>query len=217
MTKRLNPGRLRSLVSGPGVDTRYHIVEAVVDAVRVDPNEGVFCDVSFLPMEEPETALLGVPYAGANFGFYFPVEEDDIVLVAIPNGDAGAGPVIIARMWSAADPPFSEMQGSADSQNPGQFLPSSDVVLRARAGKNTKVIVSEGANVSIEAEGTGSINITVSTGNVNLKVGSGVVNLGDDTHGVLDGVVHGSGIDSFTGATYTALGSASSKVYARKL
>lgn len=216
MTKRANPGRLRSLVSGPGVDTRYHICEAVVDAIRVDPDEGVFCDISLLPMEEPETALLGVPYAGANFGFYFPVEEDDIVLVAIPDGDVSAGPVIISRMWSAADPPFSELRGSADSESPGQYFHSSDVVLRAKAGANTKIIVADGANVSISAEGSGNVNITVNTGNVNLKVGSGVVNLGNDTHGPLDGAVHGSGFDSFTGATYTALGNASAKVFVRK-
>lgn len=207
MAKHVSTGRLRSLVSGPGVDTRYNLVEAVVDAVRIDPEEGVFCDVSFLPEEEPETALMGVPYAGNNFGFYCPLYEDDIVLVAIPNGDPASGPVIISRMWSAADKPFSDMRGSADTDNPGQYHASDDVILRCKPGANTRIIVSEGANVNITIEGSG---------NVNLKVDGGSVNLGTDSHGALDGVVHGSGFDPFTGATYTALRNVSTKVFARK-
>jgi hypothetical protein len=85
MGRRVSAGRLSALVARPGIDTRYHIVLAVIDKVRVDPVEGVFADVSFLPSEEPESALLGVPYAGNGFGFYCPIYEDDVVLIAIPH------------------------------------------------------------------------------------------------------------------------------------
>lgn len=216
MARHVDTGRLRHLISGPGVDTRFHIMEAVIDKVTVDPSEGVFCDISLLPFEQPETAFLGVPYAGDGFGFYFPVEVDDVVLVAIPDGDPGAGPVVISRMWSAADKPPAELKGTADSDNPGQFHPSKDVILRCKPGSNTKIIVSAGANVNITVEGAGNVNLGVESGDVNLKVGSGSVHLGRDTHTALDGVVHGSGIDPFTGLTYTAIGNASSKVFARK-
>lgn len=207
MGRRVSAGRLSALVARPGIDTRYHIVLAVIDKVRVDPVEGVFADVSFLPSEEPESALLGVPYAGNGFGLYCPLYEDDVVLIAIPDGDPASGPVIIARMWCAADPPPPEIKGTADSENQGQFHPSDDVVLRAKPGANTKIVVSEGANVTITVEGSGNVNLVVNGGNVNL---------GQDSHGEFDGVVHGSGIDPMTGANYTALGNTSSKVWAKK-
>lgn len=205
--KQISAGRLAALASRPGIDPRYNLKLAVVDAVRVDPQEGVFADISFLPLEEPETAMMGVPYAGNGFGFYFPVYEDDIVLVAIPDGDPNSGPIIVSRMWSAADRPFSEMQGTADTDAPGQYMPSDDVVLRAKPGANTKIIVSAGANVTITVEGAG---------NVNLKVNAGSVNLGSDSHTALEGVVQGQAIDPFTGSTQTALGNASTKVFAKK-
>lgn len=47
------------------------------------------------------------------------------------------------------------------------------------------------------------------------KVGN-TVEIGDEGLGALDGVVHGSGIDPFTGLTYTALGNASAVVKAKK-
>ena len=205
--KRIDLGRLSQLVARPGIDTRYHLVLAVVDSVRYDPQEGIFADISILPNEEPETALVGVPYAGNNFGFYFPVYADDIVLVGLPDGDPNSGPVIISRMWSAADKPFSEARGSADTDNPGQYHQTDDVVLRAKAGANTKIIVSEGANITLTVEGAGNVNLVVNGGNVNL---------GADSHAPTDGVVHGSGIDTFTGMTYTVLGNTSSKVWAKK-
>lgn len=40
--------------------------------------------------------------------------------------------------------------------------------------------------------------------------------LGEDGLGATDGLVHGSGIDSFTGATYAALGSACANVRGKK-
>lgn len=227
MGRRIDTGRLRNLVSGPGVDTRYLLTLAVVDKVVVDPQEGVFCDIALLPFEQPETARLGVPYAGNGFGFYFPVEVDDVVLVAVPDGDFGSGAVIISRMWSAADPPLAEAQGAADTDSgPGQYEGSPNVTLRAKAGAHTKIIVSSGANVTIQVEGNGTINLnaasgdinleTAASGNINLKVATGSVNLANNSHGPLDGVVHGSGFDTFTGVTYTALGNASQKVFAKK-
>lgn len=203
----VSAGRLASLVARPGIDTRYNLVLAVIDDVRVDPVEGVFADVSFLPNEEPETAILGVPYAGNRYGFYFPLEVDDIVLLGLPNGDPGMGPIVVARMWSAADKPLVESQGTADTNNEGQYHPSSDVVLRAKPGANTKIIVSDGANVTITVEGSG---------NVNLKVNAGSVNLGSDSHTALEGVVQGQAIDPLTGLTQTALGNTSTKVWAKK-
>lgn len=192
MARHVDTGRLRSLISGPGIDTRYHIVEAVVDKVTVDPNEGVFCDISILPFEQPETAFLGVPYAGGGFGFYFPVEVDDIVLVAIPDGDPGAGPVIVSRMWSAADKPFTELQGTADPDNPGQYNPSSDVVLKTKSGANYKTIVSGGGDASIAVSGGGDVEITAA--------GTSVVKLQDANQAFVRGNDFDTAIDNYVDA-----------------
>lgn len=202
MARHVDTGRLRSLVSGPGIDTRYHICEAVIDDVRVDPAEGVFCDISLLPLEQPETAFLGVPYAGDGFGFYFPVEVDDIVLVAIPDGDPGAGPIIISRMWSAADKPFTELQGSADSDNPGQYNPSSDVVLKTKAGSNYKTIVSGGGAASTAVSGGGDITLAV-TGGGDVEItagGASVVKLQDASQAFVRGDNFDTAIDAYSTA-----------------
>jgi len=198
MPRHIDTGRLRNLVSGPGVDTRYHIAEAVIDDVRVDPNEGVFCDISLLPLEQPETAFLGVPYAGNDFGFYFPVEEDDIVLVAIPDGDPGSGPIIISRMWSAADKPFAELRGTADTDNPGQYHPSSDVVLKTKPGANCKTIVSGGGDASIAVSGGGDVEITAA--------GTSVVKLQDASQSFVRGDNFDTAIDAYVNAVQTYSG-----------
>lgn len=206
--RRIDVSRLSHLVARPGLDTRYNLVLAVIDKVVVDPQEGVFADISILPREEPETAIVGVPYAGNGFGFYVPLYEDDVVLVGVPDGDTNAGPVIISRMWSSADkPPTEAASRTPVAGAPGMYAPSDDIVLRARAGANTRIVVSDGANVTITVEGTG---------NVNLKVEGGSVNLGSDSHIALEGVVNGQAFDTFTGTTQYALGNASGKVFAKK-
>ncbi len=207
MARKLDSARLAALVARPGIDTRIHLSLAVVDHVVVDPEHGVFADITFLPGEESETAIVGSAYAGASHGLHLPLQEEDVVLVAVPDGDMDAGPVIICRMWSENDKPFAEMKGAASSQGEGVNEQAQNVVLRARAGANTTIIVSEGATISLKVEGAG---------NINLVVDGGTVNLGKESHEALDGVVHGSGFDTFTGTTYTALGNASAKVFARK-
>jgi uncharacterized protein involved in type VI secretion and phage assembly len=204
--RSIDVGRLSDLVARPGIDPRYHVLLAVVDRVVVDPDHGIFCDITLLPNEESETALMGLPYAGNNYGFYFPLQEEDLVVVAIPNGDTGNGPVIISRVFTAADVPFSETRGSPAAES-GQYEPAQEVVLRARPGTPTKIIVSEGANITLTVEGSGNVNLVVNSGNVHL---------GKNSHLPTDGVVHGSGFDTFTGATYTALQNTSSKVWAKK-
>lgn len=202
MPRHVDQGRLRRLVSGPGVDTRYNLVLAVIDKVVVDPQEGVFCDISLLPYEQPETAFLGVPYAGDGFGFYFPVEVDDIVLVGVPDGDPGSGPVIVSRMWSAADKPFTELQGSADSDNPGQYNPSSDVVLKTKSGSNYKTLVPGGGTASTTVSGGGDITLAV-TGGGDVEItagGTSQVKLQDGSQSFVRGNEFDTQLDTFVTA-----------------
>ena len=169
MSRRIDASRLAGLVSRPGIDPRVHLTFGIVDRVVVDPQQGVFVDVTLLPHEDSETAVLGVPYAGNGFGMYTPVQEDDTILLAIPEGDCDYGPVIIARMWSSGDKPFAEMQGTPlTGEEAGQYDPAEKVILRCKAGTPYEIYVSEGANITIKVEGSGNANVVVDTGKVYL-------------------------------------------------
>lgn len=174
MSRRIDASRLAGLVSRPGIDPRVHLTFGIVDRVVVDPQQGVFVDVTLLPHEDSETAVLGVPYAGNGFGMYTPVQEDDTVLLAIPEGDCDYGPVIIARMWSSGDKPFAEMQGTPlTGEEAGQYDPAEKVILRCKAGTPYEIYVSEGANITIKVEGSGNANVIVNTGKVYLGDNTG--------------------------------------------
>lgn len=172
--------RLGSAVSYPGIDPRVWFSYAIVKELGYDADEGVFADVMLVPDGEPETVLLGHPYAGGDFGFWFPVNEGDTVLVAMPRGDQAGGPVIVSRVWNAGDPPPSDIQDSGNSEEPTKDVvlkvqSSQRLVLRTSAG-DTVLDVSEGGNVSISVAGGGDVSIDVSGGGgVKTKVTGGDV------------------------------------------
>lgn len=211
------------MTARPGMDTRVWLTLAVITELSFDAEHGIFADVQFQPGGDPETALLGGPYAGGEFGMYCPVAVGDTVLVALPMGDPGNGPVIIARMWSAADKPSADF-GAGE-------VPSENVVLRAAPSKKLLIRTSAGGgDIDLTIEGDGNFNLTLEgngnvaidargTGNVVIDArGTGKVFLGGGATltPLLDGVVTAQGIDPFTGLTYGALGNATAKVLAKK-
>ncbi|HUK34913.1 MAG TPA: phage baseplate assembly protein V [Vicinamibacterales bacterium] len=101
-------------VSRPGIDTRTWVSLAIVDAVNVVDGEGVYVDVTLIPIGNPETVRMGAPYAGDGFGSYAPVKQNDEVVVMFPDGDPNVGGIIVARLWSASDPPPSEAVNNPD-------------------------------------------------------------------------------------------------------
>lgn len=200
--------RLAEVFSVPGIDPRRWICLAVVDDVFVDRDEdngeaGIFADVILLPSEEPQTALVGAAFTFNGGGLYAPPQEGEMVLVAAIEGDPDFGFVIIAQVGMIPDVPPVE----ADA---GDGEPSPDVILIARKDARVRII-SDGGEVFIEAR-----NSTVRVEADTVTVEADKVQLGKDNLVAPNGVVHGSGIDSFTGATYTALGSTSLKVFAEK-
>lgn len=191
--RKTDVGAMSSAVSRPGIDPRVWLTLAVVKELGFSATEGCFADVQFQPGGENETAYYGTSYAGSGFGEHNPIEVGDTVLVALPMGDPGLGPIIIARFNNAGDPPPAEF-GEGDE-------PSADRIVRVKPNQNLRIIVS----------GTGSVNITVE--------GAGQVTLGGEAPAVvapLQGVVQGEAIDPFTGLTQFALGNASTVVAARK-
>ena len=186
-----NAASLGAAASRPGADPRVWVTLATVTELGFDPKEGNFADVQFQPGGEPETAYFGSNYAGKGYGDHNPMKIGDTVLVAIPMGDTGHGPIIIARYNNAGEPPPAEFGDGAE--------PSKDRIIHVEAGQNLKIIVTGGGNV----------NISVETG--------GQLRLGDDSlQAPLQGVVQGEGIDPFTGLAYAVLGSASLSVSAKK-
>lgn len=189
--RNIDPSRLAALVSRPGIDPRIHLTLGIVDRVIVDPEHGVFVDITYLLHEDNDTAVLGVPYAGGNFGFYVPVQVDDTVLVAVPEGETDAGPVIIARMWSAGDKPYSEMNGTAlTGEEAGLYEPAEKVILKCKPGTPCEILVSEGADVTIRVAGSGNANVIVDSGKVFLSATSGTepATKGQTLKGYLDGL-----------------------------
>ena len=182
--------------------------------VAFDPEHGIFADVTFIPSEIQETVLVGSGYAGDGFGVWAPLAVDDMVLVAVPGGDSNDGAVIISRLWTGLEKPPALAQGTTSSQ--GMPDPSGHLSVRVEPGKKLQVQTHEGA-IEVTAE-NGAIKITATEGaNIELKVTNGKITLGGDgLTPLLDGAVTARGVDTFTGATFGALGVASSVVLVRK-
>jgi len=224
---------MRKAVGGPGIDPRIWLTLATVKECGFDAEEGIFVDIQYQPDGTVETAYLGQPYAGNAFGAHFPLEEGDTVLVAVPMGDPGNGPVIISRWHDSGDPPNAELGDGEDCTR--------DVVIRVKPDQKF-ILRTSGAGdaIDLKVEGDGPVNIETAAGDVNVKAAGNVnveaqgnatvkaggnasvdgalVNLGA-TEGLVplvQGAVNGEAIDSFTGSTFAVLGNSSSKVLVKK-
>lgn len=166
--KRPSPGAM----ARPGADTRTWLTFGIVLELGYDPvavpglTGGVFADVQFQPSGEIETCYVGMPYAGGGFGAWWPLRKDDTVVVAVPMGDTGYGPVIISRLWNSGDLP---PPGTDPDWAPGGDEPPTDAVIRMEPGVSYKLRGS-GANIDIRVEGTGDV-IIENTGTGKVKLG----------------------------------------------
>ena len=145
----IDPTRISRLVSRPGVDPRQWLTYAVVKELGFDPAEGMFADVQYVPTGEIETVLVGASYAGNDFGCWAPLEVDDTVVVGIPGGDPGNGPVILARVWKAGDKPNADM-GNGE-------VPTRDFVLRVNKNSKLRIRTSGEGDIEIVPEGSGKV------------------------------------------------------------
>ena len=104
--RRIDLGRLREAMSGPGADPRTWIALARVDddadAVRWDEHLGWVADVTFvgggLDGEGPVPCRVAWSYAGPSAGRSEPVERGVLCVVALPEGDPNAQPVIVGML-----------------------------------------------------------------------------------------------------------------------
>lgn len=166
---------LAALASRPGIDPRVWHTMATVTEVGYVPEQGVFVDIRVEPHGEPDTAFVGMPYAGGGFGSWYPIEVGDLVLVAYPHGDSGYGPVVIARYWSGGDPPPppTDLDWAA---NAGAAEPPTDVVIRVKPGSHYKIRGTGGSNIDIalDVSATGDVIIeNLGAGKVKLGLAEG--------------------------------------------
>jgi hypothetical protein len=180
---KLDVGRLSAAVSRPGIDPRLWLTLATVKDVAYDAEFGMYADVQFLPEGDFQTCYIGSEYAGDDFGMFFPPKVDDIVLVAVPEGQPGNGCVLIKRLWHATAKPPAEM---GDSTTPEETDASSDPVLVVEANRTLKIIARGGANVRLEVADAGKVQIAATgaaqievTGESAIIVNSPDVRIGD--------------------------------------
>ncbi len=140
-TGSIDPNRLAAAMSRPGIDPRVNLCLAIVKKFNVRKGRGVFVDVELHPSQDEETVRMGATYAGNGFGLYAPLHIDDEVLVGFPDGEPDAGGVILARLWSTADPP---PQGAVDN--------IADVLLQIEPGQAVRIQAND-ALFEIDANG----------------------------------------------------------------
>lgn len=157
MRSAIDTGRLGQAVKFPGIDPRLWLTLAVVRELGVDPEHGVFADISLIPSGDKETALVGSAYTGNGYGAWAPLQADDLVLVAIPRGDPAMGPIIICRLWSGSDRPPAEL-GASNGDDP----PTNPVVV-VGPGQTLKVICRPGATVEVTSDTPNADPVSLST------------------------------------------------------
>lgn len=132
--------RLSTAVARPGIDPRTWCSLAILMSdPYIEMTEGeqdIFVDIMLMPSQEQETARVGAVYAGNGFGFYFPLKQDDEVLVCAPSGDPDEGIVVVQRLWSPSDPPPAEVAAHPE-----------DVTLVVESGKSVRIGVAGGGKV----------------------------------------------------------------------
>lgn len=116
----------------------------------------MFADITFLPDGDKETALIGSGYAGAGFGAYMPPTKGDVVLVAVPMGDPGYGPIIVARIWDQVNHPAPEF---GDTSTPEDTDATPDPTIRVKDGSTYRFVMKNGANLNLSVEGAGTVTI----------------------------------------------------------
>lgn len=203
---RANPqspdfARLREAFSGPGADTRrwaaYAVVDDDADAVEIDEH-GVWLDCTIVETGEPIRVRWGLMILpGGRGGVWLPPPERGEEILAVFNaGD----PSTAIGAYTFAD---------ADAESPG----GDDYKLPAAIISEPNAVHIRGANHAVRIDTDAELTARAGT---KTDIDSPDVNLGGTGLLPTQGVVNGEGVDPYTGATYAALGNASTIVKAKK-
>jgi hypothetical protein len=155
--RQLDTMRFAAALRTPGSDPRQWVTLAVVTAFKLDPDEGAFADVFILSTGAQETVRVGAFYSGPGFGFYAPLDVDDEVLVAFPDGDPDHGGVVVARLWSKSDAPSSTAKDN-----------DADVSIHVKDGVNLRVAVTGGGKILLGEAGQSTKSVNREGDKVNM-------------------------------------------------
>jgi hypothetical protein len=136
--------KLANAISRPRIDPRKFVDLGIVTAVDVT-EKGIHVDVITVD-GVPETAAVSPPYGGPGYGLHLPVDLDQTVLLAVPDGVFNAGARVVGAVWDEGDPPPDDVIDNPD-----------DVVLVVKPGQNVRIIVQGGGDIVLEARGGGKI------------------------------------------------------------
>jgi hypothetical protein len=229
-TGPLDIGRLAEAFQKAGIDPRHWVSYGTVGIVKddgtFDPTDphaiyvqstGCSVDVLLHPLNTPVTCRYSGQQGGASSSIYCPIRPGDEVLVGIPDGDMRMPPCILLVM--NADHSRLPL---GDDQKP---IWQNDRVLVYSAGTRVQIRTNDGTNLEVRPDGTieatqpGGATVRINGDGVQVLPGGGKVSLGDEAANLIDvqdGIVHGRGIDPFTGAPYFALGNTSQVVKAKQ-
>jgi hypothetical protein len=157
---------LGSAVSRPGIDPRVWATLAVVRDVGFDAEHGMYADVTYMPDGDQETCSIGADYCGNGFGAYPTYKKDDWVLVVVPGGDSGNGPVVVKKIFTGSEKPPPEF-GDASTADPTDATQDPTIVIEP--GRTARVVARDGATVRFEISGTGRFEVAA-TGDAQVRV-----------------------------------------------
>lgn len=129
---------------GGGLPGKDWLSIATVDddePVTFDPDLGPLVNVTTQPKQIPLVCRVGMRIAGRGEGEYFPFVAGDEVLVAILQGDARAGGVILCRVCNGIDRFPTTVAGQDATKNNFAFTRSIAPHLEERDGPDRKSVV----------------------------------------------------------------------------
>lgn len=138
--------RMAEALQRPGIDPRTWTTLAVVTSVNVTET-GVYCGILTIAGIE-ETAALAPEYAGDGFGLYAPIEVEEMVLVAFPEGTPNTGARIIARVWDGGERPPQDVLDHPE-----------DFVIVVKPGASLRLVAQGDGDVIVEAKGGGRVKL----------------------------------------------------------
>jgi len=169
--------------SYPGIDPRVWVSYAIVETVQAetenpvdfDANDGqVYVDCILKPTNIPCRARTGGMFAGPGEGTYSPYVGGEEVLVAIPEGDAKGGCVILTRLNNGYDGfPQGSVAGKDTDTNTFSMM-------RTRPA----LTIESGASIMLRSASLGAMLQLAGTGAVTIRDGAAnVLQMGADVFG----------------------------------
>lgn len=148
-------------------------------STQFDEEDGqIYVNVTLKPSDMQVRARVGMIAAGPGEAVYFPLISGDEVLVAMPEGDPRAGPVIVARLNNSYDPFPRESVAGFDPATNGFG------VFRTRSAMTFE----SGQSIMLRSAAAGAFLRLDARGNVTLRDGaSGALQMSPDVFGYQSG------------------------------